>query len=270
MKEKVESINKASKLRKSAETLLNKGKTEKVFSDPDILKLIHELEVHQIELELQNEELKQAKEKAELAEKKYTELYNFAPSGYLSLTKAGEITGLNISAEHFFRKKRSELIKSSFGFFVSIETRATYNNFLEKIFETSLKQTCELTLLAGNDSKVYVLANGIVCNSDEKCLLTLTDISKLKQTEDELIKAKLKAEESDRLKSAFLANMSHEIRTPMSGILGFTELLKNPKLTGKKQQEYIEIIKESGIRLLNIINDIISISRIRHYRYKYK
>jgi signal transduction histidine kinase/ActR/RegA family two-component response regulator len=78
----------------------------------------------------------------------------------------------------------------------------------------------------------------------------------------ELIIAKEKAEESDRLKSAFLANMSHEIRTPMNGILGFAELLKEPKLTGEEQQEYIGIIEKSGARMLNIINDIISISKI--------
>ncbi len=78
----------------------------------------------------------------------------------------------------------------------------------------------------------------------------------------ELLKAKEQAEESDRLKSAFLANMSHEIRTPMNGILGFSELLKKPNLTGNKQQEYIRIIERSGIRMLNIINDIIDISKI--------
>ncbi|MHB9139565.1 MAG: PAS domain S-box protein [Victivallaceae bacterium] len=83
-----------------------------------------------------------------------------------------------------------------------------------------------------------------------------------KEAEEELIKAKEKAEESDRLKSAFLANMSHEIRTPMNGILGFTELLKEPKLSGEEQQEYIRIIEESGDRMLNTINDIISISKI--------
>ena len=60
----------------------------------------------------------------------------------------------------------------------------------------------------------------------------------------------------------FLANMSHEIRTPMNGILGFTELLKAPHLTGDEQQEYINIIEKSGKRMLNIINDIISISKI--------
>jgi signal transduction histidine kinase/CheY-like chemotaxis protein len=78
----------------------------------------------------------------------------------------------------------------------------------------------------------------------------------------ELQKAKERAEESDRLKSAFLANMSHEIRTPMNGILGFSALLKDPDLTGDEQSEYISIIEKSGARMLNIINDIIDISKI--------
>ncbi len=88
------------------------------------------------------------------------------------------------------------------------------------------------------------------------------DISERKQLEIELNVAKEKAEESDRLKTAFLANMSHEIRTPMNGILGFADLLKVPGLNGNQQQKYIKIIEKSGIRMLNIINDIINISKI--------
>jgi len=80
--------------------------------------------------------------------------------------------------------------------------------------------------------------------------------------EKELTKAKLRAEESDQLKSAFLANMSHEIRTPMNGILGFTSLLKEPDLEGETQQHYIEIIQKSGQRMLDTVNDLIDISRI--------
>jgi PAS domain S-box-containing protein len=96
-----------------------------------------------------------------------------------------------------------------------------------------------------------------------------TDISESKFSElalkiknIELIRAKDKAEESDQLKSAFLSNMSHEIRTPMNGILGFSELLKEPDLTGETQREYIHIIEKSGKRMLNILNDIVSISKI--------
>lgn len=90
----------------------------------------------------------------------------------------------------------------------------------------------------------------------------IQDITRQKEFEEQLNQAKNKAEESERLKSAFLANMSHEIRTPMNGILGFTELLKEPDLSGEKQQEYINIIRKSGKRMLNIINDIIDISKI--------
>ncbi|MBN1987457.1 MAG: PAS domain S-box protein, partial [Prolixibacteraceae bacterium] len=88
------------------------------------------------------------------------------------------------------------------------------------------------------------------------------DITEKKQMIDNLVTAKEKAEESDRLKSAFLANMSHEIRTPMNGIMGFTELLNEPKLTGKEKKEYIKIIQKSGQRMLSTINDLIEISKI--------
>jgi PAS domain S-box-containing protein len=84
----------------------------------------------------------------------------------------------------------------------------------------------------------------------------------LNRTNIELREAKKRAEEADRLKSAFLANMSHEIRTPMNGILGFAELLKEPNLTGESMHNYIAMIEKSGARMLNIINDIVDISKI--------
>ncbi len=82
------------------------------------------------------------------------------------------------------------------------------------------------------------------------------------QTNEELVEAKDRAEQSDRLKTAFLQNLSHEIRTPMNGILGFADLLKNTALSEFKQQEFIRSIEKSGQRLLDIINDIVIISKI--------
>ena len=89
-----------------------------------------------------------------------------------------------------------------------------------------------------------------------------SNITLRKKAEKELYRAKEKAEESDRLKSAFLANMSHEIRTPMNGILGFADLLSTPGLDTQKHNKYVDIIKRSGSRMLNIISDIIDISKI--------
>ncbi|MBV5335184.1 MAG: PAS domain-containing protein [Sulfuricurvum sp.] len=96
----------------------------------------------------------------------------------------------------------------------------------------------------------------------------IQDITERKQIEEDLIKAKEKAEESDLLKSAFLANMSHEIRTPMNGILGFAELMKEPNISGEEKQEYISIIEKSGTRMVNIINDIVDISKIESGQMK--
>lgn len=88
------------------------------------------------------------------------------------------------------------------------------------------------------------------------------ELEERKQIMADLVAAKERAEQGDRLKSAFLANMSHEIRTPMNGILGFTELLESPDLSGEEQQEYVRIIQKSGKRMLSILNDIIDISKI--------
>ena len=105
------------------------------------------------------------------------------------------------------------------------------------------------------DLNAVILPDGTIYGS-------CRDITERKHFESELIKAKEKAEESDRLKSAFLTNMSHEIRTPMNGILGFAELLKEPNLSSDDLQDYIQTIQISGERMLNTINSIVDISKI--------
>jgi PAS domain S-box-containing protein len=131
---------------------------------------------------------------------------------------------------------------------------------------TGIPYEIELKTVRKDGTNGWMWARGEVVKDAEGKIMgiggAVQDITERKLAEKELIAAKNKAEESDRLKSAFLANMSHEIRTPMNGILGFTELLKDPDLSAHEQEKYINVIETCGFRLLNIINDIISIPKI--------
>ncbi|NEW81522.1 MAG: PAS domain S-box protein [Mariniphaga sp.] len=129
---------------------------------------------------------------------------------------------------------------------------------INKSFNTQL---IPLKNAEGRIHRIIVISRDITENITLNTQLTSQN-EELKSLNYDLTIAKEHAEESDRLKSAFLANMSHEIRTPMNGILGFAELLKEPGLSGEEQQEFISIIEKSGARMLNIINDIVSISKI--------
>ena len=116
---------------------------------------------------------------------------------------------------------------------------------------------------SGEIIPVEVLLTSLYSNDKTDTLFAVVrDITQRKNREKELVIAISKAQESDRLKSAFLANMSHEIRTPMNGILGFAQLLKAPQLEQEDINEYIEAIDYSGKRMLNIINNLIDISKI--------
>ncbi len=102
----------------------------------------------------------------------------------------------------------------------------------------------------------------LALGSNEYACIYIQDISQRKKFEGELVTAKEKAEHSDRLKTLFLANMSHEIRTPMNGILGFADLLQQPNLAENQRNDYAKIINECGNNLLQLINDILDISKI--------
>ncbi len=96
----------------------------------------------------------------------------------------------------------------------------------------------------------------------DQIIMSLHDVTDIKTMLNELLAAKNKAEESEKLKSAFLANVSHEIRTPLNGIIGFTELLKDPQLSTEDQKSYIDILSQSGQRMLNTINNLVDMSKI--------
>jgi PAS domain S-box-containing protein len=166
------------------EELANKSTpTENYYSDIAILKLVHELEVHKIELEMQNEELIIGRKNAIACAEKYTNLYDFAPSGYFTLSKDGEIKELNFRCANLLEKERSLLLNKRFASFVSDNTRSIFNKFLEELFETKTIQTCEISL---TNPSFYVILSGIISEDGEQFLVTMDDISQIKKVETEI------------------------------------------------------------------------------------
>jgi PAS domain S-box-containing protein len=176
----------------------------------------------------------------------------------------GRILTVNKATTDSLRYKQKDLEGKSIS--VLFQDHSFKENLLERIMNAEIITNQDDSFMAKNGKIIPIIYSssplkdnlGVVIGT----VFIARDISLQKQIQNELIKSKEKAEESDRLKTAFLANMSHEIRTPMNGILGFAYLLKEPNLTGMQQQEYIRIIEKSGSRMLNIINDIIDISKI--------
>ena len=166
--------------RKAEEQLkLKQNKVDKPVLETDAKKLLHELQVHQIELEMQNEELRQAYEIAETALKKYTLLYDFAPMGYFTLDGDGSISELNFTGAEMLDDKRFALVNSNFKLFVSEDSKLVFNDFFSNVYTGNSKESCEVMLGYNNNPLCRVYMEGIVTGNDRKCLLSVVDISNL-------------------------------------------------------------------------------------------
>jgi PAS domain len=186
---KKDSTSKALNLRQKAEELLIKKPliTDSLPSEIVILRLNHELQVYQIELEMQNEELRVANDKAEFAVKKYTKLYDFAPTGYFILSKEGKVIDLNLSGTNILGKKLSGLKNSSFDFFVSSDTKPIFNTFLSKVFNSKAEESCEIILSTYGNLPMYVSLNGIVTENSEQCFVNVMNITDGKRAAELII-----------------------------------------------------------------------------------
>jgi PAS domain-containing protein len=192
MKKQDKEVNEGTLLRLIAEEELKNDKpADSEITEFDNLKLIHELQVYQIELEMQNEELKKAHSQAYQAITKYEDLYDYAPSGYISLTKEGDIIELNYLAAAMLGNDRIHLKNKRFGLYISHDSLKYFNNLLHRTFIFKEKESCELILLHKTDTvdkSMYVHVDAQVSKDNSKCMLTMIDISERKKLEMELNK----------------------------------------------------------------------------------
>ena len=260
-------------------------------TEDEPLKLHHELHVYQIELEMQNAELRQARDELETALEQFTDLYDYAPVGYFTLDRIGTISRVNLTAAALVGVERSRLVGRRFGQFLSDEARPAFNAFLEKVFTSRAKEACELTILNKGSEALFMQVEGVAAESGQDCHIALIDITERKQSDMALSLAKEAAETlrleqeaaqalhsihvaaaalrvekelaeaSARAKSEFLVNMSHELRTPMTGILGMLQLTLEEEDLAPVSRDYLETIMCSARNLLRILNDILDMAK---------
>ncbi|MEI6089528.1 MAG: PAS domain-containing sensor histidine kinase [bacterium] len=252
-------------LRQKAEEFVKHepSKTSEYISKAEAL-LIHELQIHQIELEMQNEELMRAKAIAEAALDKYTYLYDFAPTGYFTLSKAGEIIELNLSCANIIGKDRSNLKNRKFGLFVSEETKPIFNHFLEEIFHTETKECCEIKLIQNDDVQIYVEIVGVVSENRENCYLNIVDITERMKAEEEI---KLKNEELQKAnaeKDKFFSIIAHDLRGPLGNYMGLAQIMADELPTLKINEIYkiSKALSDSATNIYHLLENLLNWSLI--------
>jgi PAS domain S-box-containing protein len=166
-------------------------KKARQLSTIDMENLIHTLQMQQIELELQNTELKIAKEQAEVATEKYAELYDFAPLGYFTLSKDDKIIELNYCGSQMLSRERQKLKNTRFSSFVSENSGPLFQLFLDRVFDGKTSETCELTLSV--DDQIFdVFVTGYTAENSDQCLIIVQDVTQRKFAENALIKSEEK------------------------------------------------------------------------------
>ena len=240
--------------------------------------LLHELQVHQIELEMQNEELRESHIALDIVRTRYFDLYDLAPIGYLTLNAHGAIQQANLTVANLLGMTRGSLIKQPLSKLILKADQDIYYLSHKKLMESGDPQSFDLQIVRSDLSifwanLVITLANAYSSNADnsldtdldteQELRVVLSDISARKQAEQALQEAKLIADKANLAKSEFLSSMSHELRTPLNAILGFAQLIEcgapPPTIT---QQKNVEQILKAGWYLLELINEILDLAVI--------
>jgi PAS domain S-box-containing protein len=227
-------------LRRRAEVLLGKETgTGPLGTEEEPLKLRHELQVHQVELEMQNAELRLARDELESALEQYTDLYDFAPSGYFTLDREGTINRVNFTAAGLIGLERSRLVGRCFLLFVAHHDRPAFAAFLGSIFVSPAKETCEVALLKEGHSPLFVQIEAVAATSGRECRIAVIDI-----TEDKLARKSIR--EVDEIAKEALRKVGKSVDLALTKVEEAAEkaLLKAEGITDSAQKKEEALVVE--------------------------
>jgi PAS domain S-box-containing protein len=176
--------------------------------------LIHELRVHQIELEMQNEELRQAHAQIEESRERYADLYDFAPVGYLTLDDKGQVLEANLAAAAQLGTERAHLIETIFPLYVNPEDRQQARLHIMTVFKTKGRQTCELRLKPKGGEEFYARLESVFIentNGEGRCRTSISDISYAKRAEEALHRTHDELEERVKERTAELTEANERL-----------------------------------------------------------
>ncbi len=231
-----------------------------VAEDPQ--RILHELEVHQAELEIQNEELRTARSETESALARYTELFDFAPIGYATLTSDGIVREVNRAGARLLGRPRPLVVGTPFATLVVASDAAAFRTLLLQAVDSETHPSCEVALgVAGLPVKVRLTATA-VARADRTVLLAFEDISEQLAREQQLARTEQALREADRRKDDFLAMLSHELRNPLGPLRSSLFVLDNVDPTSQQALEARAIIDRQVTHLSRLVDDLLDVTRI--------
>jgi PAS domain S-box-containing protein len=231
-------------------------------SAADAQRIMHELEVHQAELEIQNEELRTARAENEAALARYTELFDFAPIGYATLSSDGIVRDLNHAGARVLGRSKARVIGSQLAAFVAAPDLHLFRVLLQRAADSDALPSCELELSIGGRAVQVRLTATAVAREDRTILVAFEDVSERVAREAQLARTEQALREANQRKDEFLAMLSHELRNPLGPISGSLFILDHTDPESQQALNARAIIERQVVHLTRLIEDLLDVTRI--------